>query len=257
MRTRDSEMSADDDRLGWIDDMDVPVDVDALVGGGIRRGRQRVAARRARAAGTVAALSVLAIGVASLYRPGQVAAPAGAPTPTPSATTRTPSPSPTPSAASTRPSTGTFPTGAQVLGVIRARIPVTFKQSEILVIDDRAPGGSFTVTDALGSAWIGGGVGNQSDSPFTAAACKAPFCTVSMLDDQQLLTSVDAEKSGQGVWYTLMRADGTYVWLGQRSGFSGNGPATRPGRPLTDAQVMAILTDPAWDALLATMPTSR
>jgi len=257
MRTRDSDVSPAEHRLGWIDDMDVPVDVEALVVGGLRRGRHKVAARWARGVGTVAALSVLAIGAASLYRPSQVASPAGAPTASTSTSTRAPSPSPTPAPTATRPATGTFPTGAQVLGVIRARIPMTFKQSDILVIDDNRPGGSFTVTDALGRAWIGGGVGNQSESAFTAAACKAPFCTVSMLNDQQLLTSVDTEKPGQGVWYTLMRADGTYVWLGQQSSLSGNGPATRPGRPLTDAQVMAILTDPAWDALLATMPTSR
>jgi hypothetical protein len=259
MRTRhENDLVSPEDRLGWIDDVDVPVDVDALVSGGLGRGRRKLAARRAMGVGAVAVLAVAAIGAVSLYRPSVLGAP-GAPS-TSAVATQLPSAGPTPTSVSkapsaTRPATGAYPTDSQVLNVIRGLLPKTFKQSAVQLNGNMDLGGTLTVTDSLGTAWIGGGAGNQEWSPYLVSSCKAPWCTITIVNGQKLVVSVDGEKPGQGIWYFLLRPDGTYVWLGQDSHFGGNGPATRPGRPLADAQVMAILTDPAWDTLLGSMPT--
>lgn len=259
MRTRhENDLVSPEDRLGWIDDVDVPVDVDALVSGGLGRGRRKLAARRAMGVGAVAVLAVAAVGAASLYRPSVLGAP-GAPS-TSAVATQLPSAGPTPTSASkapsaTRPATGAYPTDSQVLNVIRGLLPKTFKQSAVQLNGNMDLGGTLTVTDSLGTAWIGGGAGNQEWSPYLVSSCKAPWCTITIVNGQKLVVSVDGEKPGQGIWYFLLRADGTYVSFAQRSSFGGNGPATRPGRPLTDAQVLAILTAPAWDTLLGSMPT--
>lgn len=259
MRTpHENDLVSPEDRLGWIDDFDVPVDIDALVSGGLGRGRRHLAARRATGAGVVAVLAVAAIGAVNLYRPSILGAP-GAPS-TSAVATQLPSVGPTPTSVSkapsaTRPATGTYPTDSQVLNVIRGLLPKTFKQSAVQLNGNGDLGGTLTVTDALGRAWIGGGAGNQDWSPYLVSSCTPPWCTITIVNGQKLVVTVDGEKAGQGAWYFLLRADGTYVWFGQDSHFGGNGPATRPGRPLTDAQVLAILTDPAWDTLLPSMPT--
>lgn len=224
-------------------------DVDGLVAEALRRGRRTVIRQRVVAVVAGCALLVTGAAVAAQIPAGRSVEIAPA-----APTTAAPSPKPT-RPASTAPTLSNEPGPAvhEVLALFQAQLSDQFRYSEIS--DDRAPvagevGVSFTLTDRAGRSWAGGGIDNDIDN----LSCKAADgCTERPLDGGHVLVMRTPDswgKAGDGTWYYHQRSDGSWVWFGQNNVLQGNGPVTRATLPLSEDEVFALLTAPAWDPLV-------
>ncbi|WP_377494495.1 hypothetical protein [Microlunatus sp. GCM10028923] len=223
------------------DRADRPAPVDALVEEGVRRGRRRLRDRRLTALGAAGATLATAGALVAFALPGGgsggvTIAPAG----TPSA-----SRSIEPKKAQER-----LPTSAELRKLIKANLPegLTLRKASG---EDGMIG--YELGNKDGYAWSGGGV--QRMDWFEPASCEeAQGCTLLKVDGGEVQISRDTEKVGNGTWYTFVRDDGAAVWFGQRNAFDGNGPVTREELPLTDKQVIALITSDDWTPWLDRLP---
>lgn len=238
------------------------VDLRELIENGRRSGRRRVAARRATTAGIVGALA-LGIGVLVPQLHGGAVSPAGSPIAGPTASvSRSASTAKVPPAPAS-----IMPSG----GGSAQPVPIAATSAEVAIFSRHLSGFSLTydsqtidlvsgaASDAAGKAWFGGGMGDDrwpefsKDNPCTAAN----GCVSVKVGWDTLRISTDTEKAGHGVWYFLYRPDHKVVWFGQDRTIQGNGPITRATLPLTKQQVIALLSDPAWNGVAASVPATR
>lgn len=233
------------------DRIDRPLPIDTLVDGGIRRGRRQLRNRRLTAVGalgtTLAALgAVVAFGLPTGGGTGVTVAPAAVPTSKPS-----------PSEAS-KPPADKLPSVAELTKIMKAHVPddLTMRKvtpTEALVSNTTIV---FELGDDDGYAWAGGGVFRTSW--FGKMPCTpVQGCEEREVEGGVVQISRDKEKVGDGTWYWFLRSDGTQVWFGQRNAFEGNGPVTRDRLPLTDKEVIALITDPAWEKLTDRLPEKQ
>lgn len=232
------------------DRIDRPLPIDTLVDGGIRRGRRRLRNRRLSAVGalgtTLAALgAVVAFGLPP-GGTGVTIAPAAVPT-------SKPSPS-----ESSKPPADKLPSVAELTKIIKGHVPddLTMRKvtpTEALVSNTTIV---FELGDDDGYSWAGGGV-FRTDW-FGKTPCNAAQgCTESKVEGGVVRIHRDKEKVGDGTWYYFKRSDGTEVWFGQRNAFQGNGPVTRDRLPLTDKEVIALITDADWEKLTDRLPEKQ
>lgn len=223
-----------------------PTTVDRLVTGALRSGRRTRIGRRV-AAG-VAGCALLVSGAAVVTQwPGR-AVEVGPVAPTPSAR---PSQSLTRSSTEPPMSRGVKPpSGDEVLALFKARLPRSFTYSPIDTKVGMAGEASvaFTVKDTTGRAFVGGGIYNKIED----LECPPDSCVEEPLADGTVLVmrSPENEKAGEGAWHYFERADGSWIWFGQRNAFQGNGPVTRPAVPLSGTEVRQLLTAPEWEPLV-------
>lgn len=229
-----------------------PTTVDRLVTGALHRGRRRRTGHRFAAGMAACALLVTGVAVVTQWPGRAVEVGPVAPTVTlaPTAAAR-PSGSLTPSTSGGPTSRGVKPpSGAEVLALFKAKLPRSFTYSQIDTKIGMAGEASvaFTVKDTAGRAFVGGGIYNK----FEGLDCPPDSCVEEPLADGTVLVMRDpkGEKAGEGAWYYFQRADGSWIWLGQRNAFQGNGPVTRPAVPLSETEVRRLLTAPEWDPLV-------
>jgi hypothetical protein len=222
--------------------------IDTLVDEGIRRGRHRLRTRRLTAVG-VLGTSLATLGAVVAFGlpaggPGTTIAPAAVPTA---------KPSPSESSKSTS-DKGSLPKFADLKRIIKSNLPDELIMRKAVPADERNNTMIiFELGDEDGYSWAGGGV-SRTDW-FGPIPCEAAQgCTESKVDGGVLRISRDTEKVGDGTWYSFERADGSEVWFGQRNAFDGNGPVTRERLPLTDKEVIKIITDPEWTKITDRLP---
>lgn len=247
-------------------------DVEALVRGAVGQGRRRRARRRVAAAvsGLVAAgIAATAVVTAPvpLLGPGREVGPAAPPTTT-AAAPRTPTPS-TPS--SPKPSPGGTPgrvtgTPKQVRDTLLDLLPTSARVSDSEADREEGVNGfawehnaAIWLTDDKGTAPVFGGIG---EGAYTQGAQETlcadeTFCYETRVPGRGVVwitRSPAGDKPGEDRWVFLNRPDGSHVWFHQRTwcpakeSQCGDGKG-RTGLLLTDAEGIALVTDPAWDAL--------
>ncbi|WP_375423558.1 hypothetical protein [uncultured Friedmanniella sp.] len=250
------QLRAGGDGLGTQDS-----DVDALVQGAVVRGRRRRTRRRAGAAlGAVVAaavvVTVVATGVVPTRlgspQPGPVASPVVA-TPSP-VSTGSPSVTASPSPPASPTTTGRLSgTPAQVEVAIADLLPSSFTVTRSVSDDPTSADGReldayLTLRDAKGTSNLIAGVsrGRYGD----VCATNDP-CTKRPVPGGGTLWLVgggrDPDKAGDDGSAFYDRPDGGQVWLTQSNYGDGSGPVTRPGLPLTAAELRSIATSPTWD----------
>jgi hypothetical protein len=236
-----------------------------LAAGGLARGRRLRRVRRVQLAGLAAAVLVAAVTTTTAVASG-----AGRPTDGPAGVAAAGDPMPSPSArgpltsanlAEAMPgllpegATGRWqpaPSGGDEVGASALLRDAKGSGRSVVIVRASAPGELPLVCPDL--------------------AGTAATCTVSRLPDGSTLRldqnfEYPATKSTQGgkagprgrgakVWSaTLARPDGILVYLeATDSSASKHGRATRPAPILTLDQLTAVVTDPAWQTLLAALP---
>ncbi len=232
-------------------------DVDALVGGALRQGHRRRARRRVGAAVTG---SVVAVGLAAaVLVGGATSARTGVPVPAPAgpsvSSAATPS-AKTPSATATSAppaSTGRLSGApAQVEVTLATLLPKSITVTRAVSDSSTAAEGRelnayLVLRDAAGVSNTSAGVGAGR---YTDICASNNPCTETEVGGGTLWVTgggPDPDKAGddQSVFYN--RPAGGHVWLTQTNFADGNGPVTRPGLPLTDSEVRALVTSSAWD----------
>lgn len=225
--------------------------IEAALGDG-----RRIRRRRHLAAGS-ALLAMTLAGVtagAALLRPADTVEVAG--TPSPQATvpaTRTPAPNRPSAAASVEYEQLGIPATRGELAIIRRHLA----GFELTWTDDAMIDAvSLQARDARGTSWAAAGMGHQNWHSLASAGACTPqtHCVETRLGTSRVLTTTDAEKPGHGQWTFLVRQDGYTTWFAQQGALDNK--VTRPGRMLTDKQVVALLSDPAWEREFAVVPTS-
>ncbi|AQP46695.1 hypothetical protein BW730_03285 [Tessaracoccus aquimaris] len=218
----------------------------AIVARGMSKGRRSLALRRG--IGSLAAVAIvggLGVGAVSVMnRPDAGLAPGDGPTksPSPQATKPLPTPLPTPESAPGA-------DGAEVFSVAEQILPerLTLKVTSLDEIDAAL----FTAGDAEGFVNV---VASVWDAPMTDP-CEAPACVATEVDGGVVYFFDGAYDGKRGItrMWTFDRAEGGSVYLSQDNvEFTGEKSwrETRDSLPLTDAEALAFVTDPAWQPLL-------
>ena len=216
----------------------------AIVARGMAKGRRSLALRRG--IGSLAVVAIvggLGVGAVSVMnRPDAGLAPGDGPTKSPTPTKPLPTPLPTPESAPGADGTAVFSVAEEILPD-RLTLQVTSL--------DEMDAALFTAGDAEGFV---NAVASVWDARMTDP-CEAPACVATEVDGGVVYAfdGVHDGKRGITKMWTYDRAEGGSVYLSlDNVEFTGEKSwrETRASLPLTDAEVLDFLTDPAWVPLL-------
>ena len=231
------------DQLRTVDEPKVAGDVDELIIGGPPQDGPR-SKRRFVAALLGGAALIAAVGLATTLSLGNGDPAAG---PTASSPTVQSGPAgfdPTSSGAMTKKQT-------EILALVQAKLPAQVQLRAQHGIG-QASVVAMAISDRQGYTWViarVGTVGGDSWDPCRSVRS----CSVERVKDGTLYSLQEVETGGNSTHYsasyTYERPDGRYVYFNQSNVFDPDG--RRSSLPLTDNQVVKILTAPEWNALVA------
>lgn len=246
-------------------------DVDALVGSALRLGHRRRARRRLGAAvtGTVVAMGIAGVVLAGGLTSARTGVPVPGPAGPPVSASATPTATPAATVAATKasvprssqtlsadvPEDRVSGSPAQVQTALADLLPKSLTVTKASAAREEGSNGfawennaALTVRDAAGTSYLLGGIGDGAyvDGCFNLKQCEQ---TVLLHGTLSVSRSPAGDKAGADRTFAYDRLDGGHLWLMERNYASGNGPVTREGLPLTDAEAQALITSSRWDDL--------
>lgn len=231
-----------DTLLRRADQLERPVPVETLIERSMRNGRRRARHRRLTTIGALAGCLAAVVIIAGLtLAPGPSVSMSPAATPEPSEIVPT--------------RTGSLPTTTELKKIIKAELPERMITRNISTEGQWGAGIAYELGDRDGYGHAAVGIDRLSwTTDPTCTPSATVTCETRTLAAGDVWIARDHEKSGEATHYSLVRPNGTRVWLFQRNEL--NGQADREDLPLSDAEAIALITAPDWHNLADRLPTA-